>query len=207
MLCAVVVVAARWAKRCNLERGDVYPDLPSLSSPLLSHLLSTISQAQSMDKLDRSILDTERFIIIEQQVLQGSVAMAAAQRRSSKGGSDSNALIRQAELGIDQSKERLEFLRGQLEKKKRRRMGAPKVEEKKWNNQLGQCKHIPPPPSRESPLTRSMAPRTTRTGRRSVAGVSVRMHLPLDPTCARLSGALGVLMSSAAHLAASDGPR
>ena len=91
-----------------------------------------------MDKLDRSILDTERFIIIEQQVLQGSVAMAAAQRRSSKGSADSNALIRQAELGIDQSKERLEFLRGQLEKKKRRRMGAPKVDEKKWTNQLGE---------------------------------------------------------------------
>lgn len=91
-----------------------------------------------MDKLDRSIQDTERFIVIEQQVLQGSVAMAAAQRRSSKGGAESNTLIRQAELGIDQSKERLEFLRGQLEKKKRRRQGAPKVEEKKWTNQLGE---------------------------------------------------------------------
>lgn len=118
---------------------SLVPFLPPLASwPSLpsTHLLQA-----SMDKLDRSIIDTERFIIIEQQVLQGSVAMAAAQRRSSKGGSDSNALIRQAELGIDQSKERLEFLRGQLEKKKRRRMGAPKVEEKKWTNQLGQYTH------------------------------------------------------------------
>lgn len=89
-------------------------------------------------KLDRAIRDTERFITIEQQVLQGSVAMAQAHRSSSNRGAESAALIRQAELGIDQSKARLEFLRSQLEKKKRRRAGAPRVEEKKWTNQLGQ---------------------------------------------------------------------
>lgn len=91
-----------------------------------------------MDKLDRSILDTERFIIIERQILQASRQMAAAHRRESNSSAESQALVRQAELNIETSEQRLEFLEGQLEKKRRRRQGVPEGEGKKWTNQLGQ---------------------------------------------------------------------
>lgn len=91
-----------------------------------------------MDKLDKSILDTERFIIIERQILQASRQMAAAHRRESNSSSESQALVRQAVLNIETSEQRLEFLEGQLEKKRRRRQGIPEPDGKKWTNQLGE---------------------------------------------------------------------
>lgn len=63
--------------------------------------------------------------------------MAAAHLRSSNSSAESQALVRQAELNIETSEQRLEFLEGQLEKKRRRRMGVPEAEGKKWTNQLG----------------------------------------------------------------------